>query len=154
MSFQGACLNACKVTLVALVCFFPTVCFQMHPQMVRIRWCIVTLIAFVWLCLSYEDMIGCAFTRISFFKILIHFQHVRSVLSLAISLSNWLKKVKMTYCIDFRFEGKKMKVKSINIFLVGKGAKKKQVWSFAKTPSQFSITFKVCQLISIFYIEQ
>ena len=49
MSPQITCLWRCKVTLVAFVWFFPTVCLQMYPQMNCLRGCIVTLVAFVWL---------------------------------------------------------------------------------------------------------
>ena len=41
-------MNECKVTLVALVCLFSTVCFQMCPQIAWLRGCIFTLVAFVW----------------------------------------------------------------------------------------------------------
>ena len=37
------------VALVALVCFFSTVGFQMVPQITCLRGCIITLVAFVWL---------------------------------------------------------------------------------------------------------
>ena len=43
------CIYASIVTLVALVWLFPTVSFQMFPQIAFIRGCIVTLVAFVWL---------------------------------------------------------------------------------------------------------
>ena len=46
---QIACLNGCKVTLVAFVWLFSTVVFQMPPQSACMRGCIVTLVAFVWL---------------------------------------------------------------------------------------------------------
>ena len=49
MPLQIACLRRCKVTLVTFVWFFSTVRFQMRPQMACLRGCIVTLVAFVWL---------------------------------------------------------------------------------------------------------
>ena len=93
MTFQSTCPRRCKVTLVAFVCLFSTVYFQMFPQIASVIWCISILVAFVWffsaLCLSHWNLIGCDFTIISWFKILIHFQFIRSVLSLAILVSNW-----------------------------------------------------------------
>ena len=38
-----------KSTFFAFVWHFSTVCFQMSPQMICLRRCIVTLVAFVWL---------------------------------------------------------------------------------------------------------
>ena len=90
---QMACLRGCIVTLVAFVCLFSTVGFHMFPQIACVIWCIRTLVAFAWffsaLCHSHWNLIGCAFTIISWFKILIHFQLIRSVLSFAILVSNW-----------------------------------------------------------------
>ena len=48
-SSSSACLNGCKVTLVAFVWLFSTVFFQMRPQWAWIRACIVALVAFIWL---------------------------------------------------------------------------------------------------------
>ena len=46
---QIACLRGCKVTLVAFVWFFSTVRYQMSPQIACLSRCIVTLVTFVWL---------------------------------------------------------------------------------------------------------
>ena len=43
---QMSCLRGCRVTLIAFLRFFSTVCFQMPPQMASLSGCIVTLIAF------------------------------------------------------------------------------------------------------------
>ena len=93
VSFQIACLRWCIVAFVAFVCLFSTVGFHMFPQIACVIWCISTLVAFIWffsaLCHFHWILIGCAFTKISCFKIEIHFQLIRSVLSLAILVSNW-----------------------------------------------------------------
>ena len=39
--------TSCKITLVAFVWLFPTVCFQMSPQVACLRGCKVALVAFV-----------------------------------------------------------------------------------------------------------
>ena len=44
---QNICPRGCKVTLVAFVWLFSTVCCQMSPQIAYPRRCIVTLVAFV-----------------------------------------------------------------------------------------------------------
>ena len=49
MSPKMACLNRCKITLVAFVGIFSTVRFQMSSQMACLRRCKITLVAFVWL---------------------------------------------------------------------------------------------------------
>ena len=49
MCLQCACMRGCIITLVASVWLYPTVCFQMGPQMAYLRRCIITLAAFVWL---------------------------------------------------------------------------------------------------------
>ena len=49
MSFQIAHRKKCRVTLLAFVWLFSTVCFQMSPQIAGLRGCIITLVAFVWL---------------------------------------------------------------------------------------------------------
>ena len=49
MSPQIVCLRRCKGTLIAFVRLFSTVCFQMCPQSACIRGCKITLVAFVWL---------------------------------------------------------------------------------------------------------
>ena len=49
MSPQIVCLKRCIVTLVAFVCLFSIVRFQMCPQMDCLRRCKVTLVGFVWL---------------------------------------------------------------------------------------------------------
>ena len=49
MSPQMVCIRGCIITLVASVWLLSTVCFQMSPQMSCLRGCIVTLVAFVWL---------------------------------------------------------------------------------------------------------
>ena len=47
MSPQITCPRECKVTLVASVWFFSTVCFQMSTQITCPRGCIITLVAFL-----------------------------------------------------------------------------------------------------------
>ena len=93
MSPQIDCLRGCIVTLVAFVCLFLTVGFHMFPQIACVIWSIRSLVAFAWFfsapCHSHWNLIGCAFTIIPWFKILIHFQLIRSVLSFAILISNW-----------------------------------------------------------------
>ena len=49
MSPKITWVRAGKVTLIAFVGLFPTVCFHMSPQSACLNRCIVTLIAFVWL---------------------------------------------------------------------------------------------------------
>ena len=46
---QTGCPRRCKVTLVAFVWLFSSVCLQMSPQATWIRTGIFTLVAFVWL---------------------------------------------------------------------------------------------------------
>ena len=48
MHLQIACMRGRIVTLIALVWLFPTMCFQMSPQMAYLRGCIFTLVAFVY----------------------------------------------------------------------------------------------------------
>ena len=47
MSCKISCPRGCKVTLIAFVWFFTTVCYQMSPQITCLRGCKVTLVAFV-----------------------------------------------------------------------------------------------------------
>ena len=49
MSTQRACLREDKVTLIAFVWLYSTVCFDMSPQIACVGGCIVTKVAFVWL---------------------------------------------------------------------------------------------------------
>ena len=77
MGPQSACLNRGKVTLVAFVWLFSTVCFQMSPQNVCPRRCIVTLVAFVQLfssvCFQMSPQMTCprrcVFTLVAFFQL-------------------------------------------------------------------------------------
>ena len=48
MSPQMACPRWCIVTLVAFIWPFSTVCFQMIPQIACVWWCKLTLVALVW----------------------------------------------------------------------------------------------------------
>ena len=49
MSSQRVCRRECVVTLVAFVWLFSTVCFQKSLQIACINWCKITLVAFfVW----------------------------------------------------------------------------------------------------------
>ena len=61
-------LDACKVTLVAPVWLFSSVCFQMRPQMTCLRGCEFTLVAFVWLfstmCSQMSIQSACIFSSI------------------------------------------------------------------------------------------
>ena len=45
---ENACISCCIITLVTLVFFAYTVCFQMSNQMTSPRRCIFALVAFVW----------------------------------------------------------------------------------------------------------
>ena len=45
---KSACFRGCKFTLIALVCFFSSVRFQICPQMACVRGCKVTLAAPMW----------------------------------------------------------------------------------------------------------
>ena len=76
---QTACIRGCKVTLVAFVCLFSTVRFQMSPQIACMGRCIITLIAFMWL----DDIVSTFLqdfpiwilqTNGTIFKILLHCQ--------------------------------------------------------------------------------
>ena len=46
---QMVCSRRCIVTLVAFVGLFSTMCFHMLPQIACLRRCIVALVAFVWI---------------------------------------------------------------------------------------------------------
>ena len=67
-------IRACKVTLVAFVWLFSTVCLQMCPQIACIRGCIITQVAFVWffstvclqMCPQITRLIGCKITQVTF----------------------------------------------------------------------------------------
>ena len=68
MYFEIVSLDACKVTLVAPVWLFSSVCFQMRPQMTCLRGCEFTLVAFVWLfstmCSQMSFQSACIFSSI------------------------------------------------------------------------------------------
>ena len=83
MSLQIACMRWCIVTLVAFVWFFSTVHFQMGPQIVCTRGCIFTLVAFVW---PHYDFYTCiCYTQVIF-------RSFKSVLDLCPTVaSNWGK---------------------------------------------------------------
>ena len=66
-----ACLNGCKVALVAFVWLFSTVRFQMSPQIACPRGCKVALAAFFCLFCG-KSHIDNAVAKISIFYILIH----------------------------------------------------------------------------------
>ena len=66
-NLRRACLRGCKVTFVAFVWLSPTVCLQMYPQSACPRGCIVTLVAFVWLFSSIGFQM---FPQITFFIII------------------------------------------------------------------------------------
>ena len=61
MSLQRTWMRACKVTLVAIVWLFSTVHFHMCPQMACMRRCIITQVAIVWFFPLY---IGNSFTDV------------------------------------------------------------------------------------------
>ena len=74
MCLQIVCPRWCKVTLIALVWFFPTLCFQMCPQVTCLRKCRIALVAFVWLFSTMGSQMflkitcvrGCIITLIAF----------------------------------------------------------------------------------------
>ena len=71
---QIACIRGCIITLVAFVCLFSTVSFQMYPQFTCLSRCIITQAAFVWLfstmyfqmCLQNTCIGRCIFTLAAF----------------------------------------------------------------------------------------
>ena len=71
---QNVCTRKGRVTMVAFVWLFSTVCFQMLPQIACLRGCIITLVAFVWLlstvCFHMPPQIpclrGCKVTLVAF----------------------------------------------------------------------------------------
>ena len=74
-----ACVIGCKITLIAFFGLFSTVNFYMHPQIARLRGCILTLVALVWpitlasFCHSYRTLyIDTILTQIITFWILVH----------------------------------------------------------------------------------
>ena len=90
MSLQVACIRGCIITLVAFVWIFSTVHFQMCPQMARIRRCIITQVAFVWLSLVFN---GNYFSEILhgiiMLKVLFHRQQVERFCPLLLLVLNW-----------------------------------------------------------------
>ena len=100
---QIVCLRGCIVTLVAFVGLFSTVYFQMCPQITCPRGCMACLACFPILCFCYHWISYIGFA--SLLKILIH--HVHLVLSLAGSLVlNWGKIVtKKCICMGRRQKG-------------------------------------------------
>ena len=71
---QIACPRWCIVTLVAFVWLFPTVHFQMPPQSACIRRWIFTLVTFIWM-FSIVNFHPLAFNCIITFEILIHYNY-------------------------------------------------------------------------------
>ena len=69
-----ACLWWCKITLVAFVWLFSTMCFHMGPQIAPIWRCICTQAAFVWffsivcfqMCPQMACLKGCIVTLVAF----------------------------------------------------------------------------------------
>ena len=115
MCSQIACLRGYIVTLAAFVWLFSTVRFQMCSQTACPRRGIITLVALVWLfsivCLSFSNLtIGVAFTWLVLSKILIHHQHIASVVSCAVLVPNWDKNQDDKLAFGFGEE----KVKVIN----------------------------------------
>ena len=78
MCFQIACLKRWKVTVVALVCFFARVLFQMFFQIACPGRSVVTLVAFVWffsrvsfkMCLQMAFLKRCIITLVAFVQFL------------------------------------------------------------------------------------
>ena len=96
VSCQISCPRGCKVTLIAFVWFFPTVCIQMFLQMARPRGCIVTLIAFIWL---NDNFICFLETKIIIFKNLFH---CHGLLWFAQMIaSNWVKFMIYPWSCDY-----------------------------------------------------
>ena len=98
-----ACLRWCVVTLVAFVWLFSSVCFQVSPQIICQRGCIVTLFAFVWL---FSMARFCSY-RISYadlalrFKIFSHYQHQTNLVSCVLKSQFKLKKNWEDYFLFF-----------------------------------------------------
>ena len=72
MDPQIACMDGCKVALVAFVWLFSSVCFHVCPQTAFMIRCIVTQVAFLWLfssvCFQMCTQIACMRTRLHLFN--------------------------------------------------------------------------------------
>ena len=89
---QIACLRWCIITLVAFVSLFSSVRFQMSPHMAFLRWFIVALATFVWLfsTVAFKMSPEMAFRRSSI-VIWLHFFHFfKCVLKVLLNLSIWM----------------------------------------------------------------
>ena len=64
-----ACSRKCILTMVTFVRLFPTVCFQMSPQIACLRGCIITLVTFVQL-FSTVRLQMCIITLVAFVQLL------------------------------------------------------------------------------------
>ena len=109
-SSSSACLNGCKVTLVAFVWLFSTMCLQMSPQNVCARGCKVTLVAFVWLfsnvgfqmCPQMACMRRCIITQVAivwFFPLYIGNSFTDVLLHGMIRLKNLFNLHKLASCV-------------------------------------------------------
>ena len=94
MSLQVACIRGCIITLVAFVWIFSTVHFQMCPQMARIRRCIITQVAFVWLSLVFNSNYFSEILHgILMLNVLFHRQQVERFCPLLLLVLNWKKSI-------------------------------------------------------------
>ena len=89
---QIACLRWCIVTLVAFVSLFSCVRFQMSPHMAFLRWFIVALATFVWLfsTVAFKMSPEMAFRRSSIVTWLHFFHFFKCVLKVLLNLSIWM----------------------------------------------------------------
>ena len=117
MSPQSVCPGGCKVTLVAFVWLFSTVCFEMPHQRAFLRGCIVTLVAFVWFVIlssfchsHWVFQSAIVFQQLIIFEILIHpykeasegsmERERRSTTTLLMSPRYWIFKLKLNIAFE------------------------------------------------------
>ena len=112
MSPQIACLWGCKVTLVAPVCLFPTMHFQMYPQSAWLRGCI-----FIEYWIEYYSTnivhAGCIFSDSQDFvdQSQLRNQLVRGQLTSALLRFPWVLVLFNSYLISFSDSKKKVKMR-------------------------------------------
>ena len=98
-----ACPRWCKITLVAFVWLFSTVCFQMSPQIACLRWGIVALVALVWLFSFFIRVsqgniyIGPTFTKFNIYEMLTHHHQGGNIVPCVMSLSKLFKLIEAQY---------------------------------------------------------